>query len=1038
MKITDELIKNSCSPTIYKRGMDYFREGRVHLRKRNENSVNAVVDGESLYNVMVKFNYNKVTDSLCTCPYFETMNCACKHIVATLKQLQTELELGENFNTDNSALASSLCNEFASKNQSKNIIHIKFLLYINQPTYDTTYFSMALETDKSNGAIQGIENFLEHYSKGLSYPLDKQTSFTPGITDFISPQKEIIDILAETYENRTISDELNAKATYQTSFGQASAVRILSLLKNTDFALIYNGMNIPDIRITSGDPDIIVDITPVDSGICLCINERGYALTRNGEFFLFDGIIYNTTKEWQSYFMPIYKTLALQNRTQITFEGASILSFATYVLPHIQGKQGFITSSIDDLIIDEKPIFEIYFDLRGSAISAVIIARYGNISQRLPIEQNNISDAIVVRDIKEETNILSYFSGFSYKNGSFFLSESSKIYNFLKYSLPDLKKCAKVVSSVSFEKIFAHSSSVNFSVSYNSELNLLEADFDTTLSDDDLLGILSAIKVKESFYRLTDGTFVSLEKSDETTPFSLLEQLEFSDFELLQKHKQLLTYHAMYLDSLSYVTKSESFLEYVDKIKQTKADIPDFLADVLREYQKTGLDWFKQLSSLGFGGILADDMGLGKTLQVLAYICSEKPSAPVLIVTPSALTYNWYSEIERFTPSLNARIIDGIKSERNSAIKEITDNEVIITSYPLLRRDISLYSSIEFSYCFIDEAQYIKNPKTKNSLCVKKIKAGHKFALTGTPIENSLSELWSIFDFVMPQYLGKLSDFRSKYIPQAEDSSPDLGLEALRSRVRPFILRRMKVDVLEELPDKIEHIAYAELSAEQKKMYSAYITLAKRKTISLFNSGNANKLQILTLLTRLRQICCHPALFDENYIESSSKLELLLEILHDSISSGHRVLVFSQYTSMLSIIREQLEKMHIKSFYLDGKTPSYERLEMADRFNYGERDVFLISLKAGGTGLNLTGADTVIHYDPWWNPAAMDQASDRAYRIGQTKAVQIIKLVSKGTIEEKIIKLQENKRMLANDIIQINNDTLSSLSKDEILSLFEP
>jgi len=410
MKITDELIKNSCSPTIYKRGMDYFREGRVHLRKRNENSVNAVVDGESLYNVMVKFNYNKVTDSLCTCPYFETMNCACKHIVATLKQLQTELELGENFNTDNSALASSLCNEFASKNQSKNIIHIKFLLYINQPTYDTTYFSMALETDKSNGAIQGIENFLEHYSKGLSYPLDKQTSFTPGITDFISPQKEIIDILAETYENRTISDELNAKATYQTSFGQASAVRILSLLKNTDFALIYNGMNIPDIRITSGDPDIIVDITPVDSGICLCINERGYALTRNGEFFLFDGIIYNTTKEWQSYFMPIYKTLALQNRTQITFEGASILSFATYVLPHIQGKQGFITSSIDDLIIDEKPIFEIYFDLRGSAISAVIIARYGNISQRLPIEQNNISDAIVVRDIKEETNILSYFS----------------------------------------------------------------------------------------------------------------------------------------------------------------------------------------------------------------------------------------------------------------------------------------------------------------------------------------------------------------------------------------------------------------------------------------------------------------------------------------------------------------------------------------------------------------------------------------------------------------------------------------------------
>ena len=323
-----------------------------------------------------------------------------------------------------------------------------------------------------------------------------------------------------------------------------------------------------------------------------------------------------------------------------------------------------------------------------------------------------------------------------------------------------------------------------------------------------------------------------------------------------------------------------------------------------------------------------------------------------------------------------------------------------------------------------------------NARSVKKINAEHKFALTGTPIENSLLELWSIFDFVMPGYLYSSHEFRNRYeMPLVKDGDKTTA-DSFRARIKPFMLRRMKNDVLNELPEKIENTMYAELTGEQKKMYTSYLALAKNQTLALLGEGGQGKMRILTLLMRLRQICCHPTLFDENYDKDSGKLDLLMELVTNAVESGHRILVFSQFTSMLSIIRESLKNVGIDSFYLDGKTPSYERAELSDRFNGGENNVFLISLKAGGVGLNLTGADTVIHYDPWWNPAVMEQASDRAYRIGQTKAVQVIRLAAKGTIEEKILKLQENKKNLADDIVRVNTDTFKSLSNEEILSLF--
>ncbi len=452
-----------------------------------------------------------------------------------------------------------------------------------------------------------------------------------------------------------------------------------------------------------------------------------------------------------------------------------------------------------------------------------------------------------------------------------------------------------------------------------------------------------------------------------------------------------------------------------------------------------GVHGLTQLSTLGFGGILADDMGLGKTLQVIAFVLSEKCKKPALIVTPSSLTYNWQNEIARFAPSARSVIIDGAKEERAQKLENIDGEDFVITSYPLLRRDIAMYKEMDFAYMFIDEAQYIKNPKTMNARSVKRIKAGGYFALTGTPIENSLTELWSIFDYAMSGYLYSHSEFVSRFERSIVKENSEKAMNELRARIKPFVMRRMKKDVLSELPEKIENTMLADLVPEQRRLYDAYLLTAKSEAASIMADGDSRsgQLRILSLLMRLRQICCHPVLFDDAYKKDSGKLEMLVELTESAKSAGHRILIFSQFTSMLAIIRQRLESLDLKCFYIDGSTPSMERNALAQRFNDGEGDVFLVSLKAGGTGLNLTGADTVIHYDPWWNPAVMDQASDRAYRIGQTKAVQVIKLASRNTIEEKIIKLQDKKRVLADGVIQANTAMLSRLSKAEILALFE-
>ena len=436
-------------------------------------------------------------------------------------------------------------------------------------------------------------------------------------------------------------------------------------------------------------------------------------------------------------------------------------------------------------------------------------------------------------------------------------------------------------------------------------------------------------------------------------------------------------------------------------------------------------------------------MGLGKTIQIIALLESEvknKKKTTSIVVCPSTLVLNWKAEVEKWCDSIKILIIKGTIEERIEKINNYRDYDLIITSYDLLKRDIENYEGKEFKYIIADEAQYIKNSLTQNATSLKSLNGKIKFALTGTPIENSIAELWSIFDFIMPGYLYSYNKFKKKFEEPILKFEDKKALNRLKKLISPFILRRVKKDVLTELPEKNITVMKSEMESEQQKLYLSYLLQTKKEVAQELsdNSFEKSKFKILMLLTRLRQICCHPSLFIENYNGGSGKLKQCLNLVIDAIESGHKILIFSSYTSMFEIIEKEFNKLNINYFKLVGNTPVSKRIEMVDEFNNNENiKVFLISLKAGGTGLNLTSADVVIHYDPWWNISSENQATDRAYRIGQQNSVQVYKLITSDSIEEKINKMQERKEQLSKDILSTKETFINKLSKEEILDLFE-
>ncbi len=699
---------------------------------------------------------------------------------------------------------------------------------------------------------------------------------------------------------------------------------------------------------------------------------------------------------------------------------------------------------------------------------------------------------VALRDLGKEAAvrevIQQYGEAYDERQKAMVITDEDKIYDLLTEGIPAFQQLGEVYISDTLKGMQVHPSpKVTVGVAIDSGLMQLKMTAGE-MSKEELIDILSRYNKRKKYYRLKDGSFVQKDDSGLDILADLKETLQLTDQQLMQESVPVDTYRALYIDQqlrdnqvISSVRDKNfrSLIRNMKTVEDNDFEIPAELEPILRGYQKTGFLWLKTLSANGFGGILADDMGLGKTLQVICYLLSEYQERRsqedqqihengeivtveveqdveknealqnqkdvnnlsrrnALIVAPASLVYNWNSELERFAPELTGKIIVGTAAQRHTLLEEAGEDEILITSYDLLRRDIDFYKKYRFRCQIIDEAQYIKNHTTQAAKAVKKIQADTRFALTGTPVENRLSELWSIFDYLMPGFLYSYSRFREELEVQIVQHESEEASERLRKMIRPFVLRRLKKDVLRDLPDKLEENMYTRLEGEQQKLYDAHV---KRMKLLLDKQSeeefNTSKIVILSELTKLRQICCDPALLFEEYKGESAKLEMCVDLIRNAVENGHKILVFSQFTTMLGRLAERLEKEETAYYMLTGSTGKEKRAKLVETFNKEENPtaVFLISLKAGGTGLNLTAADIVIHYDPWWNLAVQNQATDRAHRIGQKNVVNVYKLIAKDTIEENIVKLQEKKHALADQILNGEDMGSGSFSREEILEL---
>lgn len=723
-------------------------------------------------------------------------------------------------------------------------------------------------------------------------------------------------------------------------------------------------------------------------------------------------------------------------------------AFAKNVLPMTADVLDVRIENVDFASYEpEEAVFRSYLDKVGSHIECKAKVLYGEREfdvAKIPAKEE------AIRDIRREYEVRSILEGYfevASDQQTYFSKEEDAMLGFLEVGLAQLESVSEIFATDRFKSMrVVPMPMVTAGIVIKG--NLLDVSWDIEgMSAQEVMDILSDYKKKKKYHRLKTGEFLRMDENSLAVLAELNEGLHLSKEELKERKAQVPLYRSLYLDSLmkdnaDYIRleRDKQFKTVIREMRSMEdgdREVPAEIHAELRPYQEIGFQWLCSLAKFGFGGILADDMGLGKTLQVLAFLAAH-PQAKALVVCPASLIYNWEEECRRFYPSADTVIVAGAVHVRQAQIETCEKCQILITSYDLLKRDIEYYEGRHFDYMIVDEAQYIKNASTQAAKAVKAVSCTCRFALTGTPIENRLSELWSIFEFLMPGYLFSYHRFKEEMeVPIAENR--DEGARMRLSRfVRPFILRRLKKDVLKELPDKVEEVVYARMEAEQYHLYQAR---EKQLLMTLSSQTEAEfktqKLWILAELTALRQICCDPALVYENYEGESAKTKACIEVVENAVGGGHKILLFSQFSSMLEQLAVQIRDRGLRVFLLTGKTSKEERRRLVAEFQSGNADVFLISLKAGGTGLNLTAADLVIHYDPWWNLAAQNQATDRAYRIGQDNKVTVLRLIMKGTIEERILKMQADKQNLADSIISEDGVSISGLDKEQLLSVLE-
>ncbi|MFJ8065369.1 SNF2 helicase associated domain-containing protein [Psychrobacillus sp. NPDC096426] len=1034
-------IKKLCGVTAFKKGKAYFQAEKVNLHPFQASSsvIKASVIAGDDFEVMVKVAPNGKIVATCTCPQVNFVQTYCQHVAAVLFAIEKE-QLVEDH------LAAQMLGLFENRSlpptgkqlhfDNRETFHVEFTC---RPVYQTEgEYAIGIQVrvgTHSLHSVSHITNFLDAIENRKAFEYGRGLKYAPELYSFPRETDEVLQFLMK-------SQRVKSKAALQDGLLLISASdweQLLPLLKKAPTVRFMQGGEIYDgVRIgkelslsfefeEGNTTDYQLNVKGLD-GINV-LKAYGYALS-NGELFKLPEEECNRLAELKA-------MLDQSGKHQLIISETQIDHFMEKVVPGLM-KLGHvnIAESISKRMGETPLRIKMFLDRVKHRLLVGLEFHYGHLIIN-PCEEIFTHYPGIRRQRNKEQQIIDLLleNSFTQTDGGFFLYDEEAEYHFLYHVLGSMEKWVQVYASTAVKmRVQKAYTGPRIKVDVKERTEWLEFRFDLKgISEKEIQKLMVSIEEKRKYYRIPNGNLVSLETPEYLALANFIQDMGLSSDNMGEGIRIPLIRGMQMVDSLEQedlVDPDENFAKLIKNLndpEHSNATIPTALTSVLRDYQKVGFRWFKLLSKYKFGGILADDMGLGKTLQSIAFIESVLPDVrerklPVLIVSPASLIYNWKSELEKFTPHINAQIIDGNKEERSTLWKASLGVDVIITSYPSLRMDTDLYRKLDFHTLFLDEAQAFKNPITKTAKAVKMIQAEYRFALTGTPIENRLDELWSIFHVVFPSLLPDRRAFS------------ELSRANIAKRVRPFILRRMKEDVLTELPNKIETLQFSELQLEQKKLYAAYLAELKQDTLKHLKKGDLkrNRIKILAGLTRLRQLCCHPALFVEGYKGSSAKYEQLMEILEECRTSGRRVLVFSQFTEMLGIIRRQLIRQGTPYFYLDGQTPPADRVELCNRFNEGEGDLFLISLKAGGTGLNLTGADTVVLYDLWWNPAVERQAADRAHRMGQENEVHVIRLVAKGTIEEKINELQQKKMSLIDEVIQSGEDGMTGMSEEDI------
>ncbi|WP_146005349.1 DEAD/DEAH box helicase [Haloimpatiens massiliensis] len=1087
INFSKEDLKNLCYSSTFQRGKEYYEENRIsnfsiedieddygnpcqrifaNVKGSNHKTYNCIA-------VLLKKHEEKLNLSscFCNCEAFTKYEGLCKHTVALLLKyidISNTKKNKRKINTESIDIASfvnSIRHELDYINSYKKELQLDIILNVDKYSYHPDEYSIELKIgEHKKYVVKNMKQFIEAVNSSETLEFGKGFTYDPHCHIFKSEDKKIIGLIQEIYETQaSISLDLsyyNNSIKFfkgkQVSLNELQFKRLLSYLDNHIFTFKFSNKTFENVTIVHENLPIELQISGNHKNILLLQKNPPFLpITSDGKYFLCRDKIYAPSKTQISHYIPFHNKFLKKN--PIVIPRSSWGDFSEYIIPFVKNITSTIQikDEIKEYILKEPLESNIYLDKVDNHIIANLEFKYGK-HKINPLNEKNSSEIIIIREKETELEILNTLKkhGFQKEDTFLILKDEEAIVDFLYKGIGSLQNTSNLFYSDNFKNMKVHSSSsIKSSLRINDD-DLLEISFNMdNIDNNELVDIFNSIRTKKNYHKLKNGSFVLLNSLALEDFTNTIDYLGIKNSQLSSEKILLSKYNALYLDQkfkdneIVEVEKNNKFRETINNIKEVhESDFkaPSHIQNILRDYQKTGLKWLKTLAHYGFGGILADEMGLGKTLEAIAFIASREDYDrvnPSLVVCPTSLMYNWESEIQKFAPELKVEVICGNKDLRYEKMKNIKNVDVVITSYPLIRIDIDEYKDIAFNYCFLDEAQAIKNPHSQSAHAVKDLKAKGRFALTGTPIENSLTELWSIFDFIMPGYLLNHTKFRTLYENPVVKNKNEKALKELNNHIKPFILRRHKNDVIKELPKKIEHTVIVDLCDEQKKLYTSYVNSFKNEIDEDINEMgfNKSKFKILSLLTRLRQICCDPAIFVQDYKGESSKVTALLDILDNVLEEGHRVLVFSQFTSMLKSIAEELKNQNINYMYLDGSVKSEDRINMVNKFNEGNSSVFLISLKAGGTGLNLTGADTVIHFDPWWNPSVENQASDRAHRIGQKKTVEVIKLVAKGTIEEKIQKIQEKKKDIFNMTIENASDVnvLGKMSEEEIKELFQ-